>query len=196
MRSSSIDAEGEEDDLDMPETQSPSLQNDVPEDQDDDEDEEDDDEQDEDADADQDDDDDDDESEIVGAVKRAPTRSRTSRARKSLDTETSEDDESASDGDNDSDSSDESAATQAPWEKGSDTAQEQDQDIVTDSTCVYVALLVACWSIADLGLADIADKTKKMIRVTSMKNISNAAIAGIMVSFYIIVFIVKLCQGL
>ncbi|KAG9545896.1 hypothetical protein KCU79_g16240, partial [Aureobasidium melanogenum] len=78
MRSSSIDAEGEEDDLDMPETQSPSLQNDILEDQDDDEDEEDDDEEDEDADADQ----DDDESEIVGAVKRAPTRSRTSRARK------------------------------------------------------------------------------------------------------------------
>ncbi|KAH0401684.1 hypothetical protein KCU89_g3910, partial [Aureobasidium melanogenum] len=134
MRSSSIDAEGEEEDLDMPETQSPSLQNDAPEDQDDDEDEEDDDEEDEDADADQ---DDDDESEIVGAVKRAPTRSRTSRARKGRDIESSEDDDSASDGDNDSDSSDESAATQAPWEKESDTAQEQDQDIVTDSTCVY-----------------------------------------------------------
>ncbi|KAG9584895.1 hypothetical protein KCU97_g9942, partial [Aureobasidium melanogenum] len=133
MRSSSIDAEGEEDDLDMPETQSPSLQNDILEDQDDDEDEEDDDEEDEDADADQ----DDDESEIVGAVKRAPTRSRTSRARKSRDIESSDDDDSASDGDNDSDSSDESAATQAPWEKESDTAQEQDQDIVTDSTCVY-----------------------------------------------------------
>ncbi|CAD0088600.1 unnamed protein product [Aureobasidium vineae] len=129
MRSSSIDAEGEEDDLDMPETQSPSLMNDV-EDQDD-EDEED--EEDEDADADQ----DDDESEIVGAVKRAPTRSRTSRARKSRNIETSEDDDSASDADNDSDSSDESAATQAPWEKESDTAQEQDQDVVTDSTCVY-----------------------------------------------------------
>ncbi|KEQ58343.1 uncharacterized protein M437DRAFT_59423 [Aureobasidium melanogenum CBS 110374] len=135
MRSSSIDAEGEEDDLDMPETQSPSLQNDLPEDQDDDEDEEDDDEEDEDADADA--DQDDDESEIVGAVKRAPTRSRSSRARKSRDIESSEDDDSASDGDNDSDSSDESAATQAPWEKESDTAQEQDQDIVTDSTCVY-----------------------------------------------------------
>ncbi|KAG9533159.1 hypothetical protein KCU79_g22584, partial [Aureobasidium melanogenum] len=94
---------------------------------------EDDDEEDEDADADQ----DDDESEIVGAVKRAPTRSRTSRARKSRDIESSDDDDSASDGDNDSDSSDESAATQAPWEKESDTAQEQDQDIVTDSTCVY-----------------------------------------------------------
>ncbi|CAD0109344.1 unnamed protein product [Aureobasidium uvarum] len=127
MRSSSIDAEGEEDDLDMPETQSPSLMNDV-------EDQDDEDEEDEDADADQ----DDDESEIVGAVKRAPTRrSRTSRARKSRDMETSEDDDSASDGDNDSDSSDESAATQAPWEKESDTAQEQDQDVVTDSTCVY-----------------------------------------------------------
>ncbi|KAI4717777.1 hypothetical protein E4T48_06009 [Aureobasidium sp. EXF-10727] len=129
MRSSSIDAEGEDDDLDMPETQSPSLMNDV-EDQDD-EDEEDD--EDEDADADQ----DDDESEIVGAVKRAPTRSRASRARKSRDIETSDDDDSASDRDNDSDSSDESAATQAPWEKESDTAQEQDQDVVTDSTCVY-----------------------------------------------------------
>ncbi|KAI5256748.1 hypothetical protein E4T42_01406 [Aureobasidium subglaciale] len=136
MRSSSVDAEGEEDDLDMPETQSPSLQNDAPEDQDEDE-EDDDDDDDDDVDADAEADPDDDESEIVGAVKRAPTRTRTSRARKSRDAETSEDDDSASDGDNDSDSSEESAATQAPWDKESDTAQEQDQDVVTDSTCVY-----------------------------------------------------------
>jgi hypothetical protein len=34
-----------------------------------------------------------------------------------------------------------------------------------------------------------------MIRATSMKNISNAVIAGIMVSFYIIVLKVKIRQG-
>lgn len=44
-------------------------------------------------------------------------------------------------------------------------------------------------------MAGIADRTKKMIRATNMKNISNAVIAGIMVSFYIITFNVKLRQG-
>ncbi|THW20557.1 hypothetical protein D6D19_10533 [Aureobasidium pullulans] len=136
MRSSSVDAEGEEDDLDMPETQSPSLQNDAPEDQD--EEEEDEEEEDDDEDADAEADEDDDGSEIVGAVKRAPTRSRTSRARKSRDLDSSEDDdESGSDGDNDSDSSEDSAVTQTPWDKESDTAQEGDQDVVTNSHCVY-----------------------------------------------------------
>ncbi|CAD0016518.1 unnamed protein product [Aureobasidium pullulans] len=140
MRSSSVDAEGEEDDLDMPETQSPSLQNDAPEDQD--EEEEDEEEEDDDEDADAEADEDDDGSEIVGAVKRAPTRSRTSRARKSRDLDSSEDDdESGSDGDNDSDSSEDSAVTQTPWDKESDTAQEGDQDVVTNSHCVYVGIL-------------------------------------------------------
>ncbi|CAD0057591.1 unnamed protein product [Aureobasidium pullulans] len=135
MRSSSVDAEGEEDDLDMPETQSPSLQNDAPEDQD--EEEEDEEEEDDDEDADAEADEDDDGSEIVGAVKRAPTRSRTSRARKSRDLDSSEDDDkSGTDGDNDSDSSEDSAVTQTPWDKESDTAQEGDQDVVTNSHCV------------------------------------------------------------
>jgi hypothetical protein len=44
-------------------------------------------------------------------------------------------------------------------------------------------------------LAGIADKMKKMTRATSMKNISNAVIAGIMVSFYIILLKVKIRQG-
>lgn len=135
MRSSSADAEGEEDDFDVPDTQSPSLQNEALEDQEDEEDDE------EDADA-EDDQDDDEESEVVGPVKRAPTRSRTARARRSRDNDNSEDEGSGTEGDDDSDSSSEASSNNAqPWAGTSDTAEEVDPDLAAQNICVYVIKL-------------------------------------------------------
>ena len=129
MRSSSADAEADEDDIEIPDTQSPSLQNDLPDDPDD-------------LDAEADPEDPDDESEIVGPVKRAPRRSRTGPTRKSRDHQDDDDDEeqSQTDAEHDSDSSSESTSNnENAWAGESDTAEEADVDVTAQNRCVYVA---------------------------------------------------------
>ncbi|GAB7353761.1 hypothetical protein MBLNU459_g4153t2 [Dothideomycetes sp. NU459] len=146
MRSSSADAEGEEDDVDMQDLRSSDQEQDEQDVEDtdadaegeeiDEQNEDDDgngDDADEEVDDDDDDDDDDDESEVVGPVKRAATRSRASMRNKHKE------DVSASEGDdNNSDaSSDASSNNENEWAGESDTAEEEREDPIGQNRCVF-----------------------------------------------------------
>lgn len=127
MRSSSVDAEGEEaDDVAIQYEQSSDQE---PEDQD---------VQDSDADAEGEevDDQEDDESEIVGPVKRAATRNRPSNRPNKAD---DDDEQSASGGDDNSEaSSDASSNNGNDWAGESDSAGEEREDPIGQNRCVYV----------------------------------------------------------
>lgn len=126
MRSSSIDAEGEEDDIAIQDDRSSDQE---PEEQDAED-------SDQDAEGEEVDEQDDDESEVVGPVKRAATRNRrlSNRPRK---IEQSED--SASGGDDNSEaSSDASSNNGNDWAEESDSAEEEREDPVGQNRCVYV----------------------------------------------------------